>query len=246
MVITPELTQRFENPQSRDGAMLEIARFLISQPGIESLEMIKLLPQIPSLNDRNPDGIGDILLRVRLANQLLPEIKSVFGDGSSGFRLELGTCNSGLAQAEELAGLLNAPYRETMAAFARAGVQTAIHLILNDERPEVKSIAKTHLIYFSLIEMLALGTKTGAYQYCFAHPQTASLEMFVDQETIRPIIQIRPGDDERKFKGSVAFGQTIIERLVVPLAGQEFYYIANDEPPPDSPPKPTQTPFQPI
>jgi|CXWL01.1.fsa_nt_gi hypothetical protein len=210
--------------------MLEIARHLIDEPGIEASELIGLLQKVPSLNDSDTGGIEDILLRVRFTNQILPQIRSLFADEMAGFKLELEICHQGLAQAEELASLLNTPYRETMAAFARAGIQVVIRFILQEDgRLEIKSQAKTHLIFFALIEMLALGTKTGAYQFCYILPQTASPELFPDSDIIRPVVQVRPGEDERKFKGSVAFGQTLVERLIVPIPGQEFYYIADED-----------------
>lgn len=214
--------------------MLGIARHLISEPGIYASELIGLISGTPFLNDRDAVAMESILLRVRLANQLLPTIRSLFADEMAGFDLELRTCHQGLIQAEELASAMNTPYRETMAAFARAGVQVMVQYILNDERAEIKSAAKTHLIFFSLIEMLALGTKTGSYQFCHVDPQNINPDFFLGQDTIRPIIRIRPGDDERRFKGSVVFGETLIEQVVVPVAGHEFYHIANgDVFPPD-------------
>lgn len=215
--------------------MLEIAHHLIGEPGIHTPELIGLFSGIPFLNDRDMVAMESILLRVRIANQLLPTIRSLFADEMAGSDLELRTCHQGLIQAEELASAMNTPYRETMAAFARTGVQTAIHLLLNDQNTEIKRAAKTNLIFFSVIEMLALGTMTGSYQFCHVDPQNANPEFFTGYDTIRPIIKIRPGEDEKKFKGSIVFGETPIERVVVPVAGQEFYHIANDDSPPSDP-----------
>lgn len=145
--------------------------------------------------------------------------------------LALNLCHNVIYQAEQLAETMNTPVRETMAALARVGVQAAVHFILTSAKPEVRSYAKTNMIYFSLIEMLALGTKTSAYQYCYVNPEKAIPEFFWHSDDIRPIIALRPGEDEKRFKGSIAFGQTFIDHIAVPMEGREFYYIGRDEEP---------------
>ena len=240
MADTPELRERFRNYETRDAAMLDIARLYIDAPGVGTDEMIQLFHDIPCLNDREQAGTNEILLRVKFANGLLPQAKFVFSTSANFYEMPeeieeqtdptqaFNVCHNIVYMAEQLAETMNTPARETIAAFARVGVQVAIHFILTSERPEAKRSAKGNLIYFALIEMLALGTKTNAFQYCFTNPEKTTPEFFRHLDTIRPIIALRPGEDVRKFKGSIVLGETSVEHLVVPKKGNEFYYIGGD------------------
>ena len=240
MADTPELRERFRNYETRDAAMLDIARLYIDALGVGTDEMIQLFHDIPCLNDRKLADINEIFLRVRVANEQLPQARYIFSLCANFYevpeKIEEQTdpgpafvlCHNIVSQAEQLAETMNTPVRETIAVLARIGIQVAIHFILTSKRPEAKSQAKGNLIYFTLIEMLALGIKTNAYQYCFTNPEKATPEFFRHLDTIRPIIALRPGEDERKFKGSIVLGETAVEHLVVPKEGNEFYYIGGD------------------
>ncbi len=236
MAITAELREKFGNHKTRDEVMLDIARHYIGAPGVETDEMVQLFQEIPCLNDREQSEVETILLRALLANDLLPQAKDIFSVTASIYgapkkieeqtnpTLAFRICHSAVCQAEQLAETMNSPVRETIAALARVGTTVAIHFILTDDRPETRGLAKANLLYFSLIEMLSLGTKTNAFQYCYTDPDTTTSEFFAHLDSIRPVIALRPGADERKFKGSVAFGETPIDR-VIPIEGREFYYV---------------------
>ncbi len=178
---------------------------------------------------------------MQLANGLLPQAKFIFSTSANFYEIPekieeqvdptqaFDICHNIVYMAEQLAETLNTPARETIAALARIGTEVAIHFILTGEGSEVKGMAKGNLIYFALIEMLALGTKTSAYQYCYTNPEKTTTEFFIYSDSIRPIIALRPGADERNFKGSVVFGATTIEHLVVPVEGKEFFYLGGGE-----------------
>ena len=241
MAISNELSRKLSDSRSRDAAMLETARHYIDAPGVETDEMVQLFHDIPCLNDRVQAEVDEILLRVQLANGLLPQAKFIFSTSANFYEVPgkieeqidptpaFNICHNIVYMAEHLAESTNAPVRETMAALARIGVEVAIHFILTSERPEVKRDAKGNLIYFALVEMLALGTKTSAYQYCFTNPEKVKPGYFIHSDDIRPIIALRPGADERNFKGSIVLGETSVEHLVVPEKGKEFFYLGGGD-----------------
>lgn len=224
--------------------MLDVARHYIDEPGVLTDEMVQLMEAAPFLNDRGQSELNQTLLDIGIANELLPRANQIFSlsakiygapekieeqvDPAKAFSI----CHGGVYQAERFAESMNTPVRETIAALARIGAQVAIHFILTSEKPEIKSYAKTNLIYFALIEMLALGTRTNAYQYCYTDLQNTNPDFFRYRESIRPAVTFRPGEDERRFKGSIFFGETKIDHLVVALKGREFYYLGTDPPDP--------------
>ena len=141
-------------------------------------------------------------------------------------------CHYTLMGVQAIAPAFDMPEREAVAAFARIGVQTASHFILNGCEAE-KPYATAHLVFFTAIETLALGTLTDAYQYCHVNPQDASKESFWSLNYIRPIIQIHKGDDEKHFLTQVVFGDLPVEHRVI-MGGETFYYVRNSDKSADS------------
>ncbi len=214
--------------------------------------MIRLEEALPCLNELSEGEIQEVISRTAIANSMLERMKTEMAvrlqllrfPEEEGLTLQemLEQCITAgdVALALKIAHLLmglaeiyseewNTPNRETHAAIARVATQTCLHFLSTSQDPRIRGYAKTNLIYFATIEMLAIGCKTGAYQFCFIAPDAATPQSFIRTDSISPIIRLYPGDDERKFKGALAFGQVGVSETFSPLPGTEFFFLSNSE-----------------
>jgi len=241
MAIPIELSARIHNYNTGDEAMLEAAYHYIHAPGFDTYDLYALLSELPFLNDRVIDEVNSVYQRVVIANSLLPKAKEVYTDmawalGFSELKEAeminaIKVCHYCVMGAKTIASSLDLPERETLAAFARIGVQTAAHILLHGKTEE-KSYVKSNLVYFAAIEVLALGTRTDSYQYCHVDPQNVDSNLFSSLDLIRPIVKIRKGE-EKKFFAQIIFGGVLVENRIV-TKGEIFYYLEEDDSQEDS------------
>lgn len=252
MALTPEIKERLSNPSERDSAMFDLMVELIREPSCSTEEMIRTSVGLPVLNELSEQQIHEVLLRVHFANQILPQIREEFASWLSAFlipgaeRLDFNNIVSGISdsgtrttmitichimvsQAEVIAEKFQTPKRETYAAIARAASQMAIKILVESDDEDLKRYAKTNLVYFATLEMLAIGVKTGSYQFGFVNPKDATTESFPRQELISPVIALHPGEDEKRFKADLVLGGKKVDGRIKPLPGMEFFYLSQPD-----------------
>lgn len=252
MALTPELKRKFSDPGQRDGAMMEVARALISETACSTDEMIHVQENLPCLNELLEGEIQEVISRTAIANSMLERIREEVAARLQimGFPEEEGLILKEMLERSSTAGEValvlkvahlliglaeiyseewNTPNRETHAAIARVAIQSCIHIMSTSQDPRIRRYAKTNLIYFTTIEMLSIGCKTGAYQFGFVAPDAATPQAFIRTDSISPIIRLYPGDDERKFKSALVFGQVGVNGTFSPLPGMEFFFLSDSK-----------------
>lgn len=245
MPLNTELNDRLRNSDTADSAMMEVADYYIHQPGIHSDEMAHLTELIPFINTI-PDSLAhEILVRVKLTNGMLPEVRGFVGgclhqlgfpgkdsedainqcralsiDSIEMAQIYFNLIHALLGRIEELAATWSMPLRELQATLARIGIETAVNLIEKSETQAIKRYAKTSLVYFADIEMLSLGCCTNAYQFSFVDPANIRLELLKDADQIMPIVDV---SKDTKLKGALALGLIEVKEVVPSgIPGMDF------------------------
>ena len=224
MPISKEQSERLTNPQQSDTAMFEVAQHFIHEPAIQTHEITPLIETVPFLNQLDNSTSFDVVSRFKTVNEALPQIRIMLCGILEQLNSELPespeetltVVNSLLASLDYLACEWNLPQRELCAAVARLGAESAIGQIVTGQDSLSKRQGKTHLIYFSLIEMLALGCRTNAYQFDFIHPDDVDVTLLSGLDTIQPLTL---ADGDKELQSKLVFGAIEVQQVVSTGAG---------------------------
>lgn len=236
MPIPAELKDRLKDPKTADEVMMVIADYYINQPGVDGEELVRMTVIIPFLNGLRVDIAEQALDRVKMANDMLPNIKVFVGNFFKGIGFEgvggtetlkvardlaaeekefagisVNAFHVLLANEKELAEQMNLPLREFQAALARVGIETCVGLLLTSQDLEIRKLAKSNLLYFADIEMLSIGVRTNAYTLSFANPANVNPRMLQDGGTILPLMSV---EGDKSLQGALAFGDLEVKEVI--------------------------------
>lgn len=234
--------------EDADAVEIDIIHKMISENSTDMNDILDIIDDLPYLNEL-PARFDAVLERIGFANEILPRLQMMTAraisalvtpkdvdilpyqvtlekcQGKVGVMKALAASHALLLGAEELSAEWNTPVNETYAALAHVGTQTCIYLMTTQEDKDLRVYAKTNLVYFSCIEMLALGAKTGALQFHTVSPNGARSDMFLNPEVIVPLVKFEDDEAIRRYQTMAVFNGHAVSKKKNSPDGTVYYSV---------------------